>query len=67
MYEDVFLSWRWWFLVQLIYIDNLETTALCHFTDQTTEAAISKFCLGVLNSIRTKKGINKSVLIKAFI
>ena len=40
---------------------------LRHFTDQTIEAAISKFDLGVLYSTRMKMGIIKSVLIKEFI
>ena len=35
---------------------------MCHFTDQTAEATISKFGLGVLYSIRMKMGIIKSVL-----
>ena len=52
----------------LIYINNLETEPpLRHFTDQTTEATISKFGFDVLYSIRMKIGIIKSVLIKAFI
>ena len=38
-----------------------------HFTDQTTDATISKFGLGVLNSIRMKKGIFKRVLIEGLI
>ena len=40
--------------------------SLCHFTDQTTEVAISKFGSVVLNSIRMKTGIIQSVLILAF-
>ena len=49
------------------YIDNLETERpLPRFTDQTTEATISKFGSGVLYSIRMKIGIIKNVMIKAF-
>ena len=44
---------------QWIYISSLETVP-------TTEAAFLKFCLDVICSIRTKMGIIKSVLIKAF-
>ena len=40
---------------------------MCHFTDQTTEAKLSKFDLVVLYSIRAKMGIIKSIYIKAFI
>ena len=36
-----------------------------HFTDQNTEATISKIDLGVLYNIRTKIGFIKSVLTKA--
>ena len=50
-----------------IYINNLETEpSLRHFTDQTTEATISKFGSGVLYSIGMEVGIIKSVLIKGF-
>ena len=50
-----------------IYINNLATEPpLLHFTDQTTEATISKFGSDVLYSIRMKMGITKSVLIKGF-
>ena len=49
------------------YINNLETERpLPRFTDQTTEATISKFGSGVLYSIRMKIGIIKNVMIKAF-
>ena len=51
-----------------ICINNLETERpLRHFTDQPTEATISKFGSSVLYSIRTKMGIIKSGLIKAYI
>ena len=57
------LGCRFWAI-----INNLKTEPpLRHFTDQTTEATISKFGSGVLYSIRMKMGIIKSVLIKAFI
>ena len=50
-----------------IYINNLETEPpLRHFTDQTTEATISKFGPCVLYSIRMKMEIIKSVLIRGF-
>ena len=50
-----------------IYINNLETDPpLRHFTDQTTEATISKFGPCVLYSIRMKMEIIKSVLIRGF-
>ena len=53
---------------KIIYINRLETEPpLRQFTDQTTEATISKFGSGMLyTSIRMKMGIIKSVLIKQF-
>ena len=51
-----------------IYINKFENcTPLCHFTNQTAQATLSKFGLGVLYSIAMKMGIIKNVLIKAFI
>ena len=54
--------------IKKIYINHLKTKRpLRYFTDQTTEATISKFGSGVLYSIRIKIGIIKSVLIKNLI
>ena len=52
-----------------LFIINILGTIPCHFIDQTTEATILEFGLGVLNSIRMKMGKIKHihVLIKEFI
>ena len=54
--------------IPTIFINNFETEpTLPQFTDQTTEATISKFGSVVLYSIKTKMRNIKSVLIKALI